>query len=159
MLYLKSQIKNQKKNFQKNLKKVNKSFFGDSEEYKYNSNELLEELKELNSNKLRNEKKVAKFFQQKKSNNTEIDNKALLNLESNKLYRNKEQNTKIKKLDLSNYTNYDKNQKDRYIANYLKTAKHQNIQNYKEKKRKRKREKIRTNKNRKNIKRRKRTSR
>ena len=119
---------------QKNLKKVNTSFFGDSEEYKYNSNELLEELKELNSNRLRNEKKVAKFFQQKKSNNTETDNKALLNLESNKLYRNKEQNTKIKKLDLSNYTNYDKNQKDGYIANYLKTAKHQNIQNYKEKK-------------------------
>ena len=119
---------------QKNLKKVNTSFFGDSEEYKYNSNELLEELKELNSNRLRNEKKVAKFFRQKKSNNTETDNKALLNLESNKLYRNKEQNTKIKKLDLSNYTNYDKNQKDGYIANYLKTAKHQNIQNYKEKK-------------------------
>ncbi len=119
---------------QKNLKKVNTSFFGDVEEYKYNSNELLEELKELNSNRLRNEKKVAKFFQQKKSNNTETDNKALLNLESNKLYRNKEQNTKIKKLDLSNYTNYDKNQKDGYIANYLKTAKHQNIQNYKEKK-------------------------
>ena len=87
---------------QKNLKKVNTSFFGDSEEYKYNYNELLEELKELNSNRLRNEKKVAKFFQQKKSNNTETDNKALLNLESNKLYRNKEQNTKIKKLDLSN---------------------------------------------------------
>ena len=119
---------------QKNLKKVNTSFFGDVEEYKYNSNELLEELKELNSNRLRNEKKVAKFFRQKKSNNTETDNKALLNLESNKLYRNKEQNTKIKKLDLSNYTNYDKNQKDGYIANYLKTAKHQNIQNYKEKK-------------------------
>ena len=119
---------------QKNLKKVNTSFFGDSEEYKYNSNELLEELKELNSNRLRNEKKVVKFFRQKKSNNTETDNKALLNLESNKLYRNKEQNTKIKKLDLSNYTNYDKNQKDGYIANYLKTAKHQNIQNYKEKK-------------------------
>ena len=119
---------------QKNLKKVNTSFFGDVEEYKYNSNELLEELKELNSNRLRNEKKVVKFFRQKKSNNTETDNKALLNLESNKLYRNKEQNTKIKKLDLSNYTNYDKNQKDGYIANYLKTAKHQNIQNYKEKK-------------------------
>ena len=119
---------------QKNLKKINTSFFGDGEEYKYNSNDLLEELKELNSNRLRNEKKVAKFFQQKKSNNTETDNRILLNLESNKLYRNKEQNTKTKKLDLSNYINNDKKQKDRYIANYLQTAKHQNILNYKEKK-------------------------
>ena len=119
---------------QKNLKKVNTSFFGDGEEYKYNSNDLLKELTELNSNRLKNEKKLAKFFQQKKTNNTETDNRSLLNLESNKLYRNKEQNTKIKKLDLSNYTNCDKKQNDGYIANYLKTAKNQNILDCKEKK-------------------------
>ena len=117
-----------------NLKKINISFFGNGEEYKYNSNDLLEELKDLNSNRIINEKKVAKFFQQKKSNNTETDNKALLNLESNKLYRNKEPINKIKKLNITNNIKNDKNQKEGYIANYLKTAKHQNIMHYKDKK-------------------------
>ena len=117
-----------------NLKKINISFFGNGEEYKYNSNDLLEELKDLNSNRIINEKKVAKFFQQKKSNNTETDNKALLNLESNKLYRNKEPINKIKKLNITNNIKNDKNQKEGYIANYLKTAKHQNIVHYKDKK-------------------------
>ena len=114
---------------QKNFKKINTSFFGDGEEYKYNSNDLLEELKELNNNRIKNEKRVAKFFQQKKSNKTEIDNKSLLNLESNKLYRNKEQYTKTKKLNLTN-----KRQKDVYISNYLKTANQQNLINYKDRK-------------------------
>ena len=122
-------------NIDKAVLKNNNSFFGEAEEYKYNSNDLYEELKELGHNIMKtnndsNNKNISKFFQSKKSNGIETDNKALLNLESNKLYRNKDHNPKTKKLNLTNNTKTDKRQKNGYISNYLKTTRHQdNIRN------------------------------
>ena len=110
----------------KNIK-INNSFLDDDEDYKYNSNDLYQELKDLNSNKIKNTKNISKFFQPKKSSNTESNNKVLLNLESNKLYRNKDQNSKLKKLNISNNTKCEKKQKNGYISNYLKTTKHQDF--------------------------------
>ncbi len=113
----------------------NNNFFEEAEEYKYNSNDLYEELKELGSNKIKiNNKNDTKFFQQKQNNIIQTDNKALLNLESNKLYRNKDNNPKIKKINIANTMKTDKKQKNGYITNYLKTAKHQDIIRNKEKK-------------------------
>ena len=110
----------------KNIK-INNSFLDEDEDYKYNSNDLYQELKDLNSNKIKNTKNISKFFQPKKSSNTESNNKVLLNLESNKLYRNKDQNSKLKKLNISNNTKCEKKQKNGYISNYLKTTKHQDF--------------------------------
>ena len=107
--------------------KINNSFLDDEEEYKYNSNDLYQELKDLSSNKVKTNKNISKYFQPKKGTNTESNNKSLLNLESNKLYRNKDQNSKLKKLNISNNTKCDKKQKNAYIANYLKTTKHQDF--------------------------------
>ena len=113
----------------------NNNFFEETEEYKYNSNDLYEELKELGSNKIKiNNKNDTKFFQQKQNNIIQTDNKALLNLESNKLYRNKDNNPKIKKINIANTMKTDKKQKNGYITNYLKTARHQDIIRNKEKK-------------------------
>ena len=113
----------------------NNNFFEEAEEYKYNSNDLYEELKELGSNKIKiNNKNDTKFFQQKQNNIIQTDNKALLNLESNKLYRNKDNNPKIKKINIANTMKTDKKQKNGYITNYLKTARHQDIIRNKEKK-------------------------
>ena len=113
----------------------NNNFFEEAEEYKYNSNDLYEELKELGNNKIKiNNKNDTKFFQQKQNNIIQTDNKALLNLESNKLYRNKDINPKIKKINIANTMKTDKKQKNGYITNYLKTARHQDIIRNKEKK-------------------------
>ena len=113
----------------------NNNFFEEAEEYKYNSNDLYEELKELGSNKTKNNNKNdTKFFQPKQNNILQTDNKALLNLESNKLYRNKDNNPKIKKLNIANTMKTDKKQRNGYISNYLKTARHQDIVHNKEKK-------------------------
>ena len=113
----------------------NNNFFEEAEEYKYNSNDLYEELKELGSNKIKiNNKNDTKFFQQNQKNIIQTDNKALLNLESNKLYRNKDNNPKIKKINIANTMKTDKKQKNGYITNYLKTARHQDIIRNKEKK-------------------------
>jgi len=113
----------------------NNNFFEEAEEYKYNSNDLYEELKELGGNKIKiNNKNDTKFFQQKQNNIIQTDNKALLNLESNKLYRNKDNNPKIKKINIANTMKTDKKQKNGYITNYLKTARHQDIIRNKEKK-------------------------
>ena len=113
----------------------NNNFFEEAEEYKYNSNDLYEELKELGSNKIKiNNKNDIKFFQQNQKNIIQTDNKALLNLESNKLYRNKDNNPKIKKINIANTMKTDKKQKNGYITNYLKTARHQDIIRNKEKK-------------------------
>ena len=107
--------------------KINNSFLDDDEDYKYNSNDLYQELKDLSNHRVKNNKNISKFFQPKKSSNTESNNKALLNLESNKLYRNKDQNSKLKQLNISNNTKCDKKQKNGYISNYLKTTKHQDF--------------------------------
>ena len=113
----------------------NNNFFEEAEEYKYNSNDLYEELKELGGNKIKiNNKNDTKFFQQNQKNIIQTDNKALLNLESNKLYRNKDNNPKIKKINIANTMKTDKKQKNGYITNYLKTARHQDIIRNKEKK-------------------------
>ena len=113
----------------------NNNFFEEAEEYKYNSNDLYEELKELGTNKIKiNNKNDTKFFQQNQKNIIQTDNKALLNLESNKLYRNKDNNPKIKKINIANTMKTDKKQKNGYITNYLKTARHQDIIRNKEKK-------------------------
>ena len=109
--------------------KINNSFFGEAEEYKYNSNDLYEELKELGNNKQKNNNKNSnKFFQHKRNNSIETDNKVLLNLESNKLYRNKGLDPKMKKLKT------EKKQKNGQISNCIKTARNQDIFHYKEKK-------------------------
>ena len=130
--------KNNDKTFRKSAL-INNSFFGDEEVYNYNSNDLYQELKDLSTVKSKNQKKINKFFNVKKNNNIDTDNKSLLNLESNKLYRNKESNNKLKKLNITNTTTYtmkppDKKQKDSYISNYMKTAKHQEYINNKNKK-------------------------
>ena len=123
-----------------NNSKINNSFLGEGEEYIYNSNDLYEELKDLGNNKIKNNnqknstKNISKFFQPKKNSNVETDSKVLLNLESNKLYRNKDSNPKIKKLNISNTMKIEKRQKNGYISNYLKTARHQDIVHYKDKK-------------------------
>ena len=114
----------------------NNSLIGEGEEYKYNSNDLYEELKDLKNNNIKNNKSIAKFYKQKKiNNNTESDNKALLNLESNKLYRNKDPNPKINNLNIANTMKIDKKQKNGiYISNYLKTARHQDLIHCKDRK-------------------------
>ena len=115
--------------------KIDINFCNETEEYKYNSNDLYEELQELGNKKTKNDNKnTKKFIHTKQRNSIETDNKALLNLESNKLYRNKEQNQKLKKLSITNPIKTEKKQKNGYISYYLKTAKHEDINHYKEKK-------------------------
>ena len=114
---------------------INNNYDRETEENKYNNDDVYEELKEIENKKVKAiNKNIKKFFQIKQKNSIETDNKALLNLESNKLYRNKDQTQKLKKLNITNPIKTDKKQKNIYISNYLKTARHQDIIHYKEKK-------------------------
>ena len=113
-------------------KKLSKFSVNEEDEYAYNSNnnnDLLKELKDLNSNKNKNnelftDKKLS--LKTCKSNEIDSINSSLLNLESNKLYSKKEQNLNLKKINISENTNLsmknkDKKYKNPFISNNLKT--------------------------------------
>ena len=112
----------------------------EEDEYTYNNNDLFEELKNLNSNKINknnfnNRNRISKnnIF-----NETDSINGCLLSLESNKLNNNKEQSKDqsltLKKLNLSETTNKNKKYKNQNTSNYLKTDVQNDILSFRERK-------------------------
>jgi hypothetical protein len=112
----------------------------EEDEYTYNNNDLFEELKNLNSNKINknnfnNRNRISKnnIF-----NETDSINGCLLSLESNKLNNNKEQSKDqsltLKKLNLSETTNKNKKYKNQNTSNYLKTDVQNDILSFRDKK-------------------------
>jgi len=112
----------------------------EEDEYTYNNNDLFEELKNLNSNKINknnfnNRNKISKnnIFNEQDSINS-----CLLSLESNKLYNNKdqskEQSLTLKKINLSETTNKNKKYKNQNTSNYLKTDVQNDILSFRERK-------------------------
>ena len=112
----------------------------EEDEYTYNNNDLFEELKNLNSNKINknnfnNRNRISKnnIF-----NETDSINGCLLSLESNKLNNNKEQSKDqsltLKKLNLSETTNKNKKYKNQNTTNYLKTDVQNDILSFRERK-------------------------
>ena len=111
----------------------------EEDEYMYNNNDLYEELKDLNSNKInKNTFKPNKLSSKNITlNDTDSVNGSLLNLESNKLYANKEQNKDqnltLKKLNLGE-PNKNKKYKNQNTSNYLKTEIHNDVLSLRDKK-------------------------
>ena len=110
-----------------NDKKFSKYSVNEEDEYIYNNNDLYEELKDLNSNKIKNNNNFHKDKYPSKRNMHDNDstNNSLLNLESNKLYH-KDQNVNLKKITISENVNYSQKNKDKKYKNpfsskYLKT--------------------------------------
>ena len=110
-----------------NDKKFSKYSVNEEDEYIYNNNDLYEELKDLNSNKIKNNNNFHKNKYSSKSNMQDNDsiNNSLLNLESNKLYH-KDQNVNLKKITISENANFSQKNKDKKYKNpfsskYLKT--------------------------------------
>ena len=112
----------------------------EEDEYTYNNNDLFEELKNLNSNKINknnfnNRNKISKsnIF-----NETDSTSSCLINLESNKLNNNKEQSKEqsltLKKINLSEATNKNKKCKNQNTSNYLKTDVQNDILSFRERK-------------------------
>ena len=127
-------------------KKLSRFSVNEEDEYAYNSNtnsnDLFKELKDLNSNKNKNndifsDKKLS--LKTCKSNEIDSINGSLLNLESNKLYSKKEQNLNLKKINISENTNLsiknkDKKYKNPFISNHLKTENENDFTGLKDKK-------------------------
>jgi hypothetical protein len=111
----------------------------EEDEYLYNNNDLYEELKDLNSNKInKNNYKPNKLSSKNITlNDPDSINGSLLNLESNKLYANKEQNKvqnlTLKKLNLGE-SNKNRKYKNQNTTNYLKTEIHNDVLSFREKK-------------------------
>ena len=110
-----------------NDKKFSKYSVNEEDEYIYNNNDLYEELKDLNSNKIKNNNNFHKNKYSSKSNMQDNDsiNNSLLNLESNKLYH-KDQNVNLKKITISENANFSQKNKDKkyknpFTSKYLKT--------------------------------------
>ena len=111
----------------------------EEDEYLYNNNDLYEELKDLNSNKInKNNYRPNKLSSKNITfNYPDSINGSLLNLESNKLYANKEQNKEqnltLKKLNLGE-TNKNRKYKNQNTSNYLKTEIQNDVLSFREKK-------------------------
>ena len=109
----------------------------EEDEYTYNNNDLFEELRNLNSNKI-NKNNFNKPSKNNIFNDTDSMNGCLLNLESNKLYNNKEQSKEqsltLKKINLSETTNKNKKYKNQNTSNYLKTDVQNDILSFRDKK-------------------------
>ena len=111
----------------------------EEDEYMYNNNDLYEELKDLNSNKInKNNYKPNKLSSKNITlNDTDLISGSLLNLESNKLYANKEQNRDqnltLKKLNLGE-ANKNRKYKNQNTSNYLKTEIQNDVLSFRDKK-------------------------
>ena len=116
-------------------KNMSKYSVNEEDEYFINNNDFYEELKDLNSNKIKNN-----AFNNNKKNKQSLKNindndsisSSLLNLESNKLYSNKDQNLNLKKINVSENT--QKNKKNRNQISYLKTEYQNEINSTRDKK-------------------------
>ena len=112
----------------------------EEDEYTYNNNDLFEELKNLNSNKINKNNFNNRNRISKKNifNETDSINDCLLSLESNKLNNNKEQskeqNLTLKKINLSETTNKNKKYKNQNTSNYLKTDVQNDILSFRDRK-------------------------
>ena len=101
----------------------------EDDEYDNNSKDLFKELKDLNSNKSTNKNnfdnnknplKISSNF------NEDSINGSLLNLESNKLYSNREQNLNLKKINISDNGNVPKKKKNKKCKNFNNALKVEN---------------------------------
>jgi hypothetical protein len=120
-------------------KKLSKYSVKEEDEFIYNSNELFKELKDLNSNKSKNNNKFNNKYSLKTTKSIDLNSisGSLLNLESNKLYSKKEQNLNLKKINISESANLSKKNKDKkYINpfNYIKTESQNDVIGIKDKK-------------------------
>ena len=106
-----------------NRKKENKNLLkysvNEDDEYAFNNNDLFSEVKEFNSNKSSNKNNSNINSNQLKITNFNEDliNGSLLNLESNKLYSNKENNLNLKKIKIQEKVNIPKKRKYKKLKN------------------------------------------
>ena len=120
-------------------KKLSKYSVNEEDEFIYNNNELFKELKDLNSNKSKNNNKFNNKYSLKANKSIDLNSisGSLLNLESNKLYSKKERNLNLKKINISESANLSKKNKDKkYINpfNYIKTESQNDVIGIKDKK-------------------------
>ena len=120
-------------------KKLSKYSVNEEDEFIYNNNELFKELKDLNSNKSKNNNKFNNKYSLKTTKSIDLNSisGSLLNLESNKLYSKKERNLNLKKINISESANLSKKNKDKkYINpfNYIKTESQNDVIGIKDKK-------------------------
>ena len=122
-------IPNKKKN-----ENMNKESFNEEDEY-INNNDLYEELKNLNSNKIKSDNYNNKNESCTINENDDdiLMNTSLSNLESNKLYSNKSHTLYLKNIDISGNSQKNKKIKNTFTTNYLKaeTPKNLNFLRYK----------------------------
>ena len=119
--------------------KINRYSVNEEDEFIYNSNELFKELKDLNSNKSKNNDKFNNKYSLKTTKSIDLDSISisLLNLESNKLYSKKERNLNLKKINISESANLSKKNRDRKNKNqfnYMKEEMQNDIMEIKGKK-------------------------
>ena len=124
----------------KNKILFNRSTVIEEDEFINNSNDLFNDLKELNSNKSINNDNN-KIISINAPNNNDYDsiNGSLLNLQSNKLYSNKEKNFNLKKINISDNSNSslknkNNNYKNTLFSKNLKTENQNDLIGFKEKK-------------------------
>ena len=118
----------------------NRSTVIEEDEFINNSSDLFNDLKELNSNK-NNNNDNNKIISINSPNNNDYDsiNGSLLNLQSNKLYSNKEKNFNLKKINISDNSNSSLKNKNNNFKNalnskHLKTENQNDLIGFKEKK-------------------------